>query len=80
MTSSTALRADWLECRLDRNVRETNEMLLPEALARARMREAEQAAQHYREYRAARQRSAARSWQRVADWASSRAARAGADQ
>jgi hypothetical protein len=60
----------------DQTSREINEMLMHEALARARMREAEQAA---REDRLARRVAAARSWQRLASWAASRAARARAD-
>jgi hypothetical protein len=55
------------------NTREFNEMLMHEALARARMREAEQAAQRDR---LARRVAAARSWQRLAAWTARRAAKA----
>jgi hypothetical protein len=58
---------------LDQTSREISEMLMHEALARARMQEAEQAAQ---QYRLARRVAAARRWQRLAAWAASRAARA----
>lgn len=58
---------------LDQTPREISEMLLQEALARARMQEAEQAAQ---QYRLARRVAAASSWQRLATWAARRAARA----
>jgi hypothetical protein len=56
---------------LDQTSRENNEMLMHEALARARMQEAEQAAQHYR---LARRVAAARRWQRLSAWAARRAA------
>ena len=62
-----------LQPELDQTSREISEMLLQEALARARMREAEQAAQ---QYRLARRVAAARSWQRLAAWAARRAAKA----
>lgn len=48
-------------------------MLLYEDLARARMREAEQAA---RELRLVRRLTAAKRWNRVSKWAARRAARA----
>ena len=51
----------------------SNEMVLHEALARMRMREAEQAAQSYR---LARRLTAARHWQRLARWTARRAERA----
>ena len=60
----------------DQTTKEINEMLMHEALARARMREAEQAAE---QYRLARRVAAARSWQRFARWAGRRAARANAN-
>jgi hypothetical protein len=58
---------------IDHPVKDTNVMLIEEALARSRMREAEQAAQ---EYRQARRLAAARTWQRLAQWAANQAARA----
>jgi hypothetical protein len=58
---------------LDRTSREISEMLLPEALARARIREVEQAAE---QYRLARRVATARTWHRLAAWAARRAARA----
>jgi hypothetical protein len=60
---------------IDQPAMETTEMLMHEALARARMREAEQAA---RQYRLARRVAAARSWRRLAGWAAKHAARANA--
>lgn len=54
----------------------TNAMLLQEALARTRMREAEQAA---RDHRQARQLTAGRNWRRLARWSARRAERAVAD-
>jgi hypothetical protein len=65
-----------LQPELDQTSREISEMLMHEALARARMREAEQAAQ---QYRLARRVAAARSWQRLAAWTARRAARARAN-
>lgn len=50
-----------------------NIMLLQEALARSRMREAQQAAL---EHRMARQLTAGRYWQRLAEWSTRRAQRA----
>jgi hypothetical protein len=58
---------------LDPTSRVVSEMLLPEALARARLAEAERAAQ---QYRLARRVAAARSWQRLAAWAARQATRA----
>jgi hypothetical protein len=60
--------------RVDQNfVKGSDDMLVHEALARMRMREAEQAA---REYRQARRLASARKWQRLAKWAARRAERA----
>ena len=61
---------------LDRTSTEMTDMLMQEALARARMREAELTAS---QYRLARRVAAARSWQRLADWAAGRAAKAKAE-
>ncbi len=58
---------------MDQPLKGTDVMLLEEALARSRMREAEQAAQ---EYRQARRLVAARNWHRLAQWATRHAARA----
>ncbi len=60
----------------DRTMKGSDAMLLQEALARTRMREAEQAA---REHRQARQLTAGRNWQRLARWSARRAERAMAD-
>ena len=57
----------------DHTTKGTTVMLLHEALARSRMREAERAAH---EYRQARRLVAARNWQRLARWTARRAARA----
>jgi hypothetical protein len=54
-------------------VKGSNDMLVHEALARMRMREAEQAAH---EYRQARRVASARRWHRLAKWAARRAERA----
>jgi len=54
---------------------ENDVMLLHEALARSRMREAEQAA---RDHRLARRVAAGRNWQRLARWTAARAAKASA--
>lgn len=51
----------------------SQEMLIYESLARERMREAEQAANHAR---LVRRLSSARRWQRVSAWAARRAKRA----
>jgi hypothetical protein len=51
----------------------SKEMLIYESLARERMREAEQAAEHSR---LVRRLSSARRWQRVSSWAARRAERA----
>ena len=67
------MNTDTFRPTLDQTSREMTDMLMQEALARARMREAEQAA---RQYRLARRVAAARSWQRLAGWAAGRAARA----
>lgn len=53
--------------------KENDVMLLHEALARSRMREAEQAA---RDHRLARRVAAGRNWQRLARWTAAKAARA----
>ena len=58
---------------VDKPMKGTNVMLLEEALARSRMREAQQAA---REHRRARQVTAGRNWQRLARWSARRAERA----
>lgn len=57
----------------DHTPKGSNAMLLQEALARSRMREAEQAA---RQHRLARQLTAGRNWRRLARWSADRAARA----
>ena len=62
--------------RYDRTMKGSNVMLLQEALARTRMREAEQAAH---EHRQARQITAGRNWRRLARWSARRAERAVAD-
>ncbi|HEY0636057.1 MAG TPA: hypothetical protein VGD67_00270 [Pseudonocardiaceae bacterium] len=51
----------------------SNAMLLQEALARTRMREAEQAALRYRQ---ARRLTAGRTWNRLATWTARRARQA----
>lgn len=61
---------------LDKTAKGTTEMLMEEALARARMREAEEAAH---QYRLARRVASARSWRRFAGWAAKRAAKASAN-
>lgn len=58
---------------VDQPMRGSTAMLLEEALARSRMREAEQAA---RDHRLARQLTAGRTWQRLANWATRQADRA----
>ena len=58
---------------MDQQIEGTTSMLLEEALARSRMREAQQAA---REFRTARQLTAGRTWQRLARWSARRAERA----
>lgn len=58
---------------VDQPMKGDNVMLLQEALARSRMREAQQAA---RDHRQARQLTAGRNWQRLARWSARRAARA----
>ena len=51
----------------------SNAMLLEEALARSRMREAQQAA---RDHRQARELTAGRNWQRLSRWSARRAQQA----
>ena len=58
---------------MDQPMKETTSMLLEEALARSRMREAQQAAQ---QFRTARQLTAGRTWRRLARWSARRAERA----
>jgi|GEM_PF-4895089 len=58
---------------LDPTMKGTTTMLLEEALARSRMREAEHAAHQYRQ---ARRLASARTWQRLAGWTARRAAHA----
>jgi hypothetical protein len=60
----------------DRDPKGQTAMLLHEALARTRMREAEQAA---RQHRQARRLTAGRNWRRLARWSARRADRAVAD-
>ncbi|HEY3261487.1 MAG TPA: hypothetical protein VGJ95_14670 [Pseudonocardiaceae bacterium] len=58
---------------VDQPMKGTTTMLLHEALARSRMREAQQAA---RDHRMARQITAGRNWQRLARWSARRAEKA----
>jgi len=58
---------------VDQQTKGSNIMLLEEALARSRMREAQQAAHDHRQ---ARQFTAGRNWQRLARWSARRAERA----
>ena len=57
----------------DQQTKGSTTMLLEEALARSRMREAQQAA---RAHRQARQLTAGRGWQRLSRWSARRAQRA----
>jgi hypothetical protein len=58
---------------MDHPIEGTTNMLIEEALARSRMREAQQAAHNFR---TARQLTAGRTWQRLARWTARRAERA----